>query len=208
MLLKKIRLIFVLFICSCCSLYAQVETSTKTAISELYSLISKNSEMTSDFSQIVISPNGTQNLSKGSLSLKKPNLFRWEVDSPAQIIVSNGYKLWSYNKDLEQVIVQPVPKKVDNAPYLLLLAGHKDVLQSNFFVKKIKNTVFELSPKKADSMIKNIRIIFIKGKLVSLRIQTLMDQINIFTFNNQSYKELPSSLFNLSIPKGVDILGQ
>ncbi len=64
--------------------------------------------VSTDFSQTVTSANGdVGDSAKGTLALKAPRQFRWEVTTPyQQIIVADGHNVWVYDPDLMQVTVR------------------------------------------------------------------------------------------------------
>jgi outer membrane lipoprotein carrier protein len=190
------------------SAFASIDKEGTSSAEKLYLLINKNSEMRASFTQTIISSSGSEQRSNGSLWLKKPNYFKWQVNSPSQLIVSNGYKLWNYNKDLEQVTIQPVPKQISQAPYLLLLAGNLSALKSLFNIKEIGHGYFYLTPKDTkDSVIEYINIYFKQDRLTGLKIKTVMNQISILPFTNQTYAKIAPNQFEFTIPQGVDVLG-
>ena len=63
----------------------------------------------------------------GTLSLKRPNRFRWTYDAPAElVIVADGAKLWIYDKELAEVTVTPFDDSVGASP-AVLLSGDRSV---------------------------------------------------------------------------------
>ena len=89
------------------------------AAKRLNRLLTNTKSMSADFSQTTKGANsGTF---KGSMSVQRPNNFRWETKSPSQqLIVANGSTMWVYDKDLEQATKQTVDSQVGNTPALLL----------------------------------------------------------------------------------------
>ena len=48
----------------------------------------------------------------GHMVLAQPNQFWWQTADPfAQLLVSNGKRLWIYDEDLEQVTVQTLDQR-------------------------------------------------------------------------------------------------
>ena len=59
--------------------------------------------------------------SSGEFELEHSGRFRWAYLKPRQqILVSNGKTLWIYNRDLAQVILQPLSRRLGRAPIMLL----------------------------------------------------------------------------------------
>ena len=63
----------------------------------------------------------------GSLSLKRPNRFRWTYEEPTELtIVADGTQLWIYDVELAQVTVTPFDDTVGASP-AMLLSGDRNV---------------------------------------------------------------------------------
>jgi outer membrane lipoprotein carrier protein len=146
--------------------------------------------------------------SQGEIWITKPSFFKWVVSSPnQQTLVSDGKKLWIYDKELAQVTVQAVPDNITQAPYLLLLTGKPETLAQLFSIAQLNNNHYRLTPKdKKQSLMKYIDIVF-KGKLLSkLVIQTDMSQSTDISFSEQSIAEIPLKTYQLGQLPGVAIL--
>ncbi len=71
-------------------------------------------------------------ITEGEMALERPGKFLWQINKPdQQLLVSDGKQLWIYDKDLEQVIIQPVNQRLDETP-ALLLAGEVESIQRIF----------------------------------------------------------------------------
>lgn len=186
------------------------EQSTNNANQTLFELINQIKSMKADFTQTLINKNqNIKQVSNGEMWISKPSNFRWETLSPnKQLLVSNGQKLWNYDEDLEQVTIQPVPKDISTAPYLLLLTGTAEALSKLFNVQQISEGKFRLTTKLKDqSMLSYVDMIFDGDILQSLTIQTEVGQKSTIVFSNQKMVDIPQSEFNFVPPKSVDVLG-
>ena len=161
------------------------------------------------FTQRLNNPNqDLMQKSQGELWITKPSFFKWVVSSPnQQTLVSDGKKLWIYDKELAQVTVQAVPDNITQAPYLLLLTGKPETLAQLFSIAQLNNNHYRLTPKdKEQSLMKYIDIVF-KGKLLSkLVIQTDMGQSTDISFSKQSIAEIPLDTYQLGQLPDVAIL--
>ncbi len=92
----------------CLILIFSISISFADAASGLIEKIKNIHSMTANFNQKLIDGQTSNNLnSKGKMSLKKPQYFKWVTTSPNnQEIVSNGTKLWIYDGDLDQIIIK------------------------------------------------------------------------------------------------------
>jgi outer membrane lipoprotein carrier protein len=80
------------------------------------------SSISADFNQQVFDPNGSAGKgSSGTLALKAPRQFRWNVTKPyPQLIVADGEKVWVYDPDLEQVTVRAQGTEEAHSPLTVL----------------------------------------------------------------------------------------
>lgn len=153
----------------------------------------------------------------GTLALKKPGQFRWEVlgDEP-RLVVSNGKKVWDYDEDLEQVTIQRLNQGQSKAP-IFFLTGVKNSLHQDFTVKKLPLTkgkclqksdaCFELTPKGEESAFLWIKIGFKDKNLKEMELLDQLGQRSLFHFNRIDLNPvLPNTIFQFVPPPGVDIL--
>ena len=186
-----------------------VTAAQNNASESLFDLIQKLQNMHADFIQTMVTARGAEQESKGKIWISKPSYFKWEITSPNnQLLVSNGQKLWNYDKDLEQVTIQKVPKDMSQAPYLLLLTGQPENLDRLFSVSKVKEGLYRLTPKNQnDSILDHVDMRFEQGILEALMIQTATGQTSTIRFSHQNFAKIPLSTYDFIPPKGVDVLG-
>ena len=100
--MKKIALLLI-------TIFISANICFANAAGDLVEKIKSINSMTANFSRRLINSQNDMN-TKGKMSLKKPQFFKWVTTSPNnQEIVSNGKKLWIYDGDLEQLIIKKVP---------------------------------------------------------------------------------------------------
>ncbi|MFW5825906.1 MAG: outer membrane lipoprotein chaperone LolA, partial [Marinobacter sp.] len=99
------------------------------AADRLAESLSSYSTFQANFTQTVADEQGrVRQESTGNLKAKRPGLFYWETDPPAnQFIVSNGDTVELYDPDLEQVTVQALDEQVSTTPALLLSGEVEDL---------------------------------------------------------------------------------
>ncbi|MCF6775611.1 outer membrane lipoprotein chaperone LolA [Thiotrichales bacterium 19X7-9] len=185
-----------------------MQNSTPT--DELLQHIHHISSYQANFMQTVVDKStGNKSVSYGTLWVKQPSFFKWEVLKPnKQLLVSNGKKLWNYDMDLEQVTVQNVPKTISQAPILLLLRGDPKTLNDLFFIYERKKNTFTLIPKDKESVaINKIILYFDNGNLKKLTLRTSTGIDTYILFDKYNYDKINTSFFDFTPPKGVDVLG-
>lgn len=166
-----------------------------------------------NFSQQVIAKSGrtTQN-ANGVMSFQRPGKFRWEYVKPYnQLIVVDGVKLWSYDKDLNQVVIKPMGQVLGSTP-AALLAGSND-LQKNFTLREDGKSEglewLEATPKNQDSGFGRVRI-GMKGNLPQvMEVQDNFGQTTVLKFAGfERNPSLPADQFVFTPPKGADVVGE
>lgn len=196
-------------------------TTSASATTGLKNLLNPVSTLQGGFDQTVRSagPKGSvlQRVS-GKVSLKKPAQFRWEVlGKEPRLVVADGKKVWDYDKELEQVIVQNLNKGQSRAP-IFFLTGDTNSLDKDFKITAVTNTgsntclsasdvCFELKPKKDDGSFQWIKIGFKDKTLKEMEMLDQLGQHSQFVFKDVKINQtIPATEFQFSPPKGVDVL--
>src|SRR5690242_3768866 len=87
---------------------------------KLNELLSNFQAMSADFYQKAMIKKGTGKTSSGTMAIKRPGMFRWEITRPnRQLIIADGKNLIIYDVDLEQATKQSLNKD-PNSPAILL----------------------------------------------------------------------------------------
>jgi len=149
--------------------------------------------------------------SRGTLALKAPRQFRWDVTAPyKQLIVADGEKVWIYDPDLEQVTVRAQGTEEAHSPLTVLTdlsqldsqfatseAGTHDGLAWLRLTSKAKEPEFEYADLGLDA--------------TSLQRMRFKDQLgNVTEIRFADWKRnpsLPAGTFKFTPPKGVDVVG-
>ena len=148
----------------------------------------------------------------GTLSLERPNKFRWDYDAPfRQVIVADGQKIWIYDAELQQVTVRTLRGGLADTP-AVLLAG-KGRIDDTFTLKNLgtqgKMQWVQLSPKRKDGGFENIRIGFEQGHMRILEMVDAFGQTTRVTLSQQKENPaLDAGRFQFKPPKGVDVVGE
>ena len=173
-----------------------------TAAKRLNKLLSNTKSMTANFSQTTFT---------GTMSVQRPNNFRWETKSPSeQLIVANGSSMWVYDKDLEQATKQNVDSQVGNTP-ALLLSGDPSKIDKNFKITQpyANKNYYVLYPKSESASFKSLSMSFSGGKPVMMVLNDSLGQTTTIKFSGiKMNPSIGSSQFKFTPPKGVDIINQ
>jgi len=183
-----------------------------SGIARMHAFLQDVKTLKADFTQVVLDSNQKQvKQSSGTLSIKRPNRFRWDYAKPnAQIIVADGTRLWLYDVDLQQVTVKPLNDTLAASP-AVLLSGSNDV-EKSFNVADLGEkdglAWVSLTPKVKDSDFESVKFGF-KGGDVS--VMELKDNLGNTTRINFDHVERNVSVsddaFHFTPPKGADVIG-
>lgn len=180
-----------------------------TAAKRLNKLLTNTKSMTADFSQTT--KGARSGTFKGSMSVQRPNNFRWETKSPSeQLIVANGSSMWIYDKDLEQATQQSVDTQVGNTPALLLSGDPNKIAQSFKITQPYANkNYYVLYPKSNDASFKNLSVSFNGGRPVMMVLNDTLGQTTSIKFSNIKLNpSINNNQFRFTPPAGVDVINQ
>ena len=202
MLLKKL-----LFICTF------ILISMNSYASELTDYLNNLHTFKAQFRQTVFTGDNVQKQqSLGMIVVKSPANFYLKYTSPYNLVyVADGKKLWSYDEDLEQVVVKEQGNLLINTP-AMLLGNPKDLTKSY----KIEKTGminewlwFELTPKQENSNFETVSLAFVNKELIAMEMRDNFGQITRLEFKDVLKNPvLVSNQFIFTPPKGVDVIGQ
>ena len=179
------------------------------AAKRLNKLLTNTKSMTANFTQTT--KGASSGTFKGSMSVQRPNNFRWETKSPSeQLIVANGNSMWIYDKDLEQATKQGVDTQVGNTP-ALLLSGDPSKIDKNFKITQpyANKNYYVLYPKSGDASFKSLSMSFNGVKPVMMVLNDTLGQTTSIKFSGiKMNPSISSSQFKFTPPQGVDVIDQ
>lgn len=188
------------------SLFAMASMVWANADIELQNRLNKVSVLSADFTQTVMSANGSNvQQGNGKLRIKRPNLFRMDTKSPQETqIIADGKTLWFYDPFVEQVTANWVKDAVNNTPFVLLTSNDKSHWAQ--YTVEQKDDRFVLKPKAKNSNIKQFDIrIDPNGVLKGFSTIEKDGQSNQYILRNITNQNLDGSLFKFTVPKGIEL---
>ena len=150
-----------------------VLSSFQLNASELTSYLNNLHSFQAGFTQSVFSSNNkVKQISKGLIVVKSPNKFYLEYNKPYNLLyVADGKKLWSYDEDLEQVVVKEQQGNILINTPAMLLGNPKDLTES-YNIEKVGVTEgwlwFELTPKKENTNFESVSLAFKNNELKAM----------------------------------------
>lgn len=182
------------------------------AADRLASALGGYSTFQAAFTQVVADEQGrVMQETTGNLKAKRPGLFYWETDPPAnQFIVSDGETVELYDPDLEQVTVQALDEQVSTTP-ALLLSGETEGLAETYEITEERygdsTREYTLLPRSEDSLFVSLTLTFYNGELQAMRLDDSLAQRTELEFGNVRVNEpVPDEAFELDYPDSVDVI--
>lgn len=148
--------------------------------------------------------------SAGTMTLARPGRFRWEYQSPApQLIVTDGSKLWLYDRDLKQVTVRPAAEALQGTPAALL--SQQQTLTDSF---RIADVGFEagarrlrLTPKAKDGDFQSVDLWLQAGTPVRMLFKDQLGGATDIRFSGvRSNGRVDAAQFRFQPPAGVEVI--
>jgi len=151
-----------------------------------------------------------ENLSTGYFKLKRPGRLIWQYQKPdPQRIVVDGKNLWVFDQDLDQVTVRGLGDVQKDFPMSWLLFNKPIASQYNVIYGGIISGVewFNLVPK-ANTFFQSLDVGIKGNEITDVNMYQSPDNVTRIHFLKiQKNKRLDNSLFQLSVPEGVDVIG-
>ena len=168
--------------------------------------------MRASFEQVRVRDDGREtDRSHGTVSIQRPGLFRFEYTRPyEQLYVSDGRRVWSYDPDLAQVLIQGMDETLGSTP-AVLLSGDEPLEETFRMVEAGSGdgrTWVELEPREgADTQFERVRIGFDGDRLSVLEIIDMAGQTSRMSFADVEYGiELDAARFRFEPPEGTDVI--
>lgn len=146
----------------------------------------------------------------GTLAVRKPRLFRWEVTSPyQQLIVSDGKDLRTYDPDLMQMTVRAVGDTWSQTP-ALLFSGDVRGLSKSFAVTQQHSgdiDTFVLKPLARDAVFAELDLQFKGSQPYAMHLLDSMGQQTDITFTDVKVGgSIATDKFKFTPPSGTDVV--
>ncbi len=213
-LLRTTRIPFLCLVAVCSSAWAQPATdgSAAAGVATLEAFLRDVHTLTADFKQeLWTADHRLLQTETGTLSLRRPNRFRWIYAQPTQLtIVADGTKLWIYDVELAQVTVAPLDSTVESTP-AMLLSGDRSV-HDGFNVTQTSKADgldwIKLVPKKGGTDFRSVLIGFKGTAPQRLELVDGLNQVTRIELQNLAINpEVVNSTFEFKPPAGVDVIG-
>ena len=183
------------------------------SIEALKTMFAQTTTARAHFAQIVLDRNMKMlQQATGTMQFSRPGRFRWEYDRPyEQVIVSDGAKVWLYDKDLNQVTVRRLDRALGSSP-AALLAGSDDI-EKSYRLSSLGNQDgldwLEAVPRTQDTAFERVKLGFGKAGLEAMELRDPFGQITLIKFSTiERNTRLPPETFRFTPPKGADVISE
>lgn len=172
--------------------------------------LSEIASLSGDFQQQNIYDSNT--IYKGRLWIARPYQFRVDTILPSmQSLVSDGQNFWSYDEDLEQVIISKLNKDLSEVP-ILLFSSDIGSIEAAYAISGYSDEgqeYFLLEPKSDTSLFKSLLLEFHGATPSSIRINTATgEQIIINLANVVLNEEIRKEQFIFVVPDNADVIDE
>jgi outer membrane lipoprotein carrier protein len=195
-----------------CAAAQPADDAAARGLATLEAFLEDVQSLTADFkSQLWSADQELQQTETGTLSLKRPNRFRWTYSEPTElVVVADGSQVSIYDVELAQVTVAPFDS-VGASP-AMLLSGDRDVREQFEVVEAHEAdglSWVKLRPLAGGADFSSVLIGF--SGTVPQRLE-LVDGLNgttrIELDNLDVNPDLADEVFELHVPPSVDVLGE
>jgi outer membrane lipoprotein carrier protein len=183
------------------------------SVEDLKNLLQQTTTARARFAQMVLDRNmKTLQQVTGTMQFSRPGKFRWEYDKPfEQTIVSDGSRVWLYDKDLNQVTIRRLDRALGSSP-AALLAGSNEI-EKSYTLTSVGSQEgldwLEAMPKTQDTAFERIRLGFGKAGLEALELRDQFGQITVIKFSTiERNAKIPQEAFRFTPPTGADVISE
>jgi outer membrane lipoprotein carrier protein len=188
-------------------------SSAAATVENLKSLLEQTATARARFAQMVLDKNMKKlQQATGTMQFARPGKFRWEYDKPyEQVIVSDGTRVWLYDKDLNQVTVRKYDRALGTSP-AALLAGSNEI-EKNYRFSTVGSQDglewLEAVPRAQDTAFERIRLGFGKAGLEAMELRDQFGQLTVIKFSTiERNAKIPPEAFTFTPPKGADVISE
>jgi outer membrane lipoprotein carrier protein len=184
-----------------------------TSVEQLHAFLDAARTLRAEFEQRVTDADGVRiQESSGTVYIERPGKFRWEYrDAGGQLIVSDGQRLWVYDRDLEQISVRPLQPALGNTPAVVLSGARPidEVFTLHDDGRRDGLDWVRLRPREEDSSFDELLLGLKGGQLQRMDIHDSFGQrTELLLRDVQVNIPLAPGLFEFTPPPGVDVVGE
>jgi len=182
-------------------------------VTALKGMLEQTTTARARFAQMVLDKNlKPLQQATGTMQFSRPGKFRWEYDKPhEQVIVSDGSRVWLYDKDLNQVTVRRYDRALGSSPAALLAGSNEIEKNYTFAALGVQEGLdwLEASPRTQDTAFEKVRLGFGKAGLEAMELRDQFGQVTVIKFSTiERNAKLSPDAFRFTPPKGTDVISE
>lgn len=182
------------------------------ALQQLLTFTSELESLQANFDQEIVDVDGRLvEISSGRMVLVKPDLFRWDYTGEyPQQIVADGERIWIYDIELEQVSIKMQSSAAADSPLSVLT--QPESLDQHFRITELGTAdgeaLLELVPLDPQAEFSRIIVGLANNRLQTMILEDAFGQTTRIDYHDLvSNGEVAAGTFVISIPEGVDVIG-
>ncbi len=182
-------------------------------VAALKGMLEQTTTARARFAQMVLDKNlKPLQQATGTMQFSRPGKFRWEYDKPhEQVIVSDGSRVWLYDKDLNQVTVRRYDRALGSSPAALLAGSNEIEKNYTFTALGVQEGLdwLEALPRTQDTSFEKVRLGFGKAGLEAMELRDQFGQVTVIKFTTiERNAKLSPDAFRFTPPKGADVISE
>ncbi len=212
-----LSIVFGLMLLSLVSIPATLGASGQVVLAE----IQKRYETTNDFQASFVQEYigkvmKSLQRGEGKVYFKKKGMMLWDYRVPNQKLISNGHTLWYYQPEEKQVFVSDISKVIKEKAPLAFLAGEGELTEefnlihfSESSSQKDETFILDLAPKEPQPALSKLTLTVNRKTFYVIQADVVDGLGNVTRTRFIDIKtnlNLSSSLFEFSVPPGVEVL--
>lgn len=153
-----------------------------------------------------------QEESSGVIKIQRPDRFYLQYREPyEQLYIADGKRLWSYDADLEQVIVKQQQNLLRDTPAMIL--SNPQQLQRQYETDQYRsddNLIwFRLTPKSSENQFDEVQLGFDETQIRIMELKDGFGRITRLEFDDiRRNPGFSAETFRFTPPEGVDVIEQ
>lgn len=182
------------------------------ALAQLRQFVTVTQSAEGSFEQTVMARSGRKpQQASGRFAFSRPGKFRWEYELPyQQLLVGDGERLWSWDRDLNQVTVRPIGDALGSTPAAILF-GQGD-LERDFVLADAGEgdglVWVDARPRKTESSFESMRVGLLDGQLKRMELRDNFGQTTLIRFTRLAANPPQDpSRYRFVPPAGADVIG-
>jgi len=150
--------------------------------------------------------------SSGVIKIQRPDRFYLQYREPyEQLYIADGKRLWSYDTDLEQIIVKQQKNLLRDTPAMIL--SNPQNLQRQYRVAQYDSndnlTWFRLTPKSNENQFEEVQLGFDSEQIRIMELKDGFGRITRLEFDDiKRNPPFSAETFRFTPPAGVDVIEQ